>query len=311
MSLPWRNTENAYHILLSEVMLQQTQVETVLKRFYPPFLKRFPSLQALAHASLDDVLKLWQGLGYYQRARNLHSLAKQCPHGLPHTYDELLALPGVGPNTARAIMAFAYHKPYAVMEANVKRVLCRMHALKSPKPAELFAAADAFLDKNEPFNFNQAMMDIGSQLCTPKKPKCLVCPLLTVCEGKDHPESYPLKIQKQKIPVRTKTILVHQNASKHIHAKPRDGRFLHGLYQFNEHDVNAELSIDKQLIGRVNQTYSHFKLEADVYITRNNHNIHSNQWHSLDALKMLPMSGAEKKIMRLLEAYLASPQRLE
>ncbi|MBY0354265.1 MAG: hypothetical protein K2Q12_00885, partial [Rickettsiales bacterium] len=126
-SLPWRLTRDPYAIYVSEIMLQQTQVATVLTRFYHPFLARFPTLQSLADASQEEVLKAWEGLGYYSRARNLHQAAKICAPTLPTTVEGLLELPGIGRNTAHAIAAFAYHQPVAVMEANVKRVLHRLH----------------------------------------------------------------------------------------------------------------------------------------------------------------------------------------
>ena len=121
--LPWRNTKEPYHIYISEIMLQQTQVSTVLARYYFPFLKKFPTLSVLAKAPEVEVLKAWEGLGYYQRARNLHKAAKITAPQLPHTLEGLLALPGIGQNTAHAILAFAHHKPVPVLEANVKRVI--------------------------------------------------------------------------------------------------------------------------------------------------------------------------------------------
>ena len=144
--LPWRNTDDPYHIYISEVMLQQTQVKTVLERYYFQFLEKFPSLEVLSRADLDEVLKMWEGLGYYTRAKNLHKTAQIIQPKLPKTYEALLKLPGIGKNTASAICAFAYKQNLAVMEANVKRILCRIHVLKNPKEEELRELALEMLD---------------------------------------------------------------------------------------------------------------------------------------------------------------------
>src|SRR5262249_17261464 len=181
---PWRNTRDAYHIYISEIMLQQTQVKTVLERFYMPFLKQFPTIEKLTNAPQKDVLKAWQGLGYYNRAINLHEATKQCEHALPKTPEALAALPAIGKNTANAIPAFAYHPPGAVMEANVKRVLSRIFAMKTPDEKTLWEKAATLLDRNEPFDYNQAMMDLGSMVCTKRAPKCRECPASGICVGK-------------------------------------------------------------------------------------------------------------------------------
>ena len=185
--LPWRGTTDSYAIYVSEIMLQQTQVATVMERYYFPFLKRFPTLAALAKAPQNDVLAAWQGLGYYNRALNLHKAAKGCKGILPQTVDELMALPGIGKNTAHAIAAFAYHQPVAVMEANVKRVLSRIFALKTPSELELWEKADLLLDASAPFDYNQAMMDIGAMICKKRSPLCNQCPAENICEGKPRP----------------------------------------------------------------------------------------------------------------------------
>lgn len=219
--LPWRNTTDPYHIWLSEVMLQQTQVSTVRDRFYGPFLKKFPTIASLAAAPSEAVMKAWEGLGYYSRARNLHKAAQQlnsegglppfAPEGASRrkrlaqrathpSLDQLLQLPGIGRNTASAILAFAYHQPVAILEANVKRIIARVFALTQPNDAELWAGAEALLNRDEPFNYNQAMMDIGALICTPKNPNCNACPASSICKGKIAPEKYPTPKTKNKHP---------------------------------------------------------------------------------------------------------------
>jgi A/G-specific adenine glycosylase len=196
-NLPWRNVLDPYPVYISEIMLQQTQVTTVLERFYFQFLKRFPTLASLAKADRDDVLKAWQGLGYYQRARNLHEAAKRCKGVLPGEVEALMELPGIGKNTAHAVAAFAFGKKTAVMEANVKRAICRIFALTRPSEAELWEKAVLLLDKCHSFDYNQAMMDIGATICTKRAPKCAQCPASKICKGKDSPEAYPTAIAKK------------------------------------------------------------------------------------------------------------------
>jgi A/G-specific adenine glycosylase len=155
--LPWRMTNNPYPIYISEIMLQQTQVKTVLERFYFPFLERFPTLTDLADAQLDDVLKMWEGLGYYTRAKNLHAAAQLCKGSLPTNAAELMQLPGIGRSTAHAIAAFAYREPLPIMDANVKRILHRYFALEEHDAKKLWGHAYTLFDTAHPFEFNQAI----------------------------------------------------------------------------------------------------------------------------------------------------------
>ncbi len=306
--LPWRNTRDAYAIYLSEVMLQQTQVKTVLERFYVPFLTRFPSLRALAEAPQDEVLSAWQGLGYYSRALNLHKAAKASAAGLPADVEALRALPGVGKNTAHAVAAFAFHQPVAVMEANVRRVLCRIFAISKPVEADLWEKAAALLDASHPFDYNQAMMDVGATVCTKRAPACAICPAQAICRGKDAPELYPAAKMAKKVPVRRETIWVLRNEAGEFYAAARASRFLGGLYQFAQSDAEATgLRVGKhhfarahgKTLGVVRQQYSHFTLEADVMLLEAG-KAGGKDWYGPRALLGLPMSMAEKKVMGLL-----------
>ncbi len=294
--LPWRNTGDAYAIYISEIMLQQTQVSTVLERYYFPFLKKFPTIYTLAKAKETDVLKAWQGLGYYNRAINLHHAAKQCDGTLPQTVEELIQLKGVGRNTAHAVAAFAYHQPVAVMEANVKRVVSRIFALKNPSEHELWERAEKLLDHKNPFDYNQAMMDIGALICKRRAPLCHECPATDICKGKDNPEAYPAPKTKKTTPVRRKTIVVSQNGQGKFHATPRTTRFLNGMYHFKESSTPPR---NATKLGYVRQQYSHFTLEADVYMK--NSTAKGKDWYSLAQLKKLPMSMAEQKILKMLQ----------
>jgi A/G-specific adenine glycosylase len=280
-------------------MLQQTQVKTVRERFYFPFLNKFPTLKSLAESPQQDVLKAWQGLGYYNRAANLHKSARLCKGRLPRTIDGLIALPGIGRNTAHAVAAFAYRQPVAVMEANLRRVLSRIFALENPSEAELWEKAQTLLDKRDPFDYNQAMMDIGSDVCTKRAPDCPVCPANSMCLGQASPESYPAPKQKKSVPIRKKNILVRRNRKGEFYATPRQGKFLNGLYHFVEIDGSLPPSKGQHL-GAVRQQYSHFTLEAEIYLEPANSS--GRDWHSLAQLKKLPMSMAEQKVLKLLSS---------
>lgn len=307
--LPWRRTNDPYAIYISEIMLQQTQVKTVLERYYFQFLECFPTLEKLAKSPREQVLQAWQGLGYYNRAVNMHNAAKACLTELPDNVEALIALPGIGRNTAHAVAAFAHHQPVAVMEANVRRVLSRIFALSSPSEQQLWEKASLLLDTKEPFNYNQAMMDIGAMVCSKRNPKCSQCPAQPICEGKVSPESYPAAKIKKAIPIRAKNIVVACNNKGEYYATPRSGRFLSGLYQFIEIGAEEKAIVlggktyklaDGRNLGSIRQQYSHFTLEAAVWLL-DTKTASGKHWHSFSKLKALPCSMAETKILGLLE----------
>ena len=296
--LPWRNTRDAYHIYLSEIMLQQTQVKTVLERFYFPFLKRFPTLQSIAEAKLDDVLKMWEGLGYYTRARNLHHTALTCKGILPCSPQELGGLKGIGKSTAHAICAFAYHQALPILDANVKRVLCRFFGLSTRDEKVLWNKAWELLDSAHPYEYNQAMMDLGSMICTSKKPLCSLCPLHVRCLGRKNPENYPLPIKKAKVPTKKRFALIIEKEEK-IALMQRQERLLHGLWGFVQVDA---LPSDAIIIGKVQHTYSHFKIELDVVKT--SLHVKVDGWFLLKDLNTLALSSVDKKIAAILQKEL-------
>jgi A/G-specific adenine glycosylase len=190
--LPWRRTRDPYRVWLSEIMLQQTRVAAAIP-YYEKFLERFPNIRALADAQEEEVLRLWSGLGYYSRARNLQKAAQQIitKHGgkFPTRLEDALALPGIGNYTAAAIMSIAFGEKHAVLDGNVARVLARLGAirgdLREPRRWQaLQETADGLLEKNSSGDWNQAMMELGATLCTPKSPQCLLCPVAQFCEGR-------------------------------------------------------------------------------------------------------------------------------
>ena len=290
--LPWRNTTDPYPIYLSEVMLQQTQVKTVLERYYFPFLKKFPTLKALGEAPLDDVLKLWEGLGYYNRAKNLHKTAVSIEK-LPETIEALMALPGIGKNTAHAIAVFAFRQPVPVMEANVKRILCRLHRFSVPDEKKLWHHAYAMVDKEQPFDYNQAMMDIGATLCLPKNPKCDLCPLKNICKGKETPEHYPIK-KKRNVPSREQNIVIRVYAEK-LSLCQRSGKFLHGLWGFEKSDIPPCAA---EYIGEVSHTYTHFKLKCKIYLYFESAP-GQEYYFAPEEIKNLAVSKVDEKIVKL------------
>jgi A/G-specific adenine glycosylase len=211
-SLPWQNTRDPYRVWLSEIMLQQTQVATVLG-YYARFLERFPSVADLATATSDDVMGLWSGLGYYSRARNLHRCAQDVValHGgqFPRSAEQLQTLPGIGPSTAAAIASFCFAERVAILDGNVKRVLTRVLAFSDDLASgknekQLLLIANSLLPEKDLVQtmprYTQAVMDLGATICTPRKPQCLICPVQNVCKAFAHgkPESFPVKTKKLK-----------------------------------------------------------------------------------------------------------------
>ena len=189
--LPWQGTRDAYRIWLAEIMLQQTQVPTVIG-YYERFLTRFPDVLSLARADLDEVLRLWAGLGYYPRARNLHRAAGMVAsdHGgsFPRSREALEQLPGIGRSTAAAIAAFAFGRREAILDGNVKRVLSRHFAIsgfpgEAQVSAKLWRRAEALLPARGIERYTQALMDLGATVCTARRPRCLVCPMTAICRA--------------------------------------------------------------------------------------------------------------------------------
>ncbi|MBN8544317.1 MAG: A/G-specific adenine glycosylase [Alphaproteobacteria bacterium] len=299
--LPWRLTKDPYAIWLSEVMLQQTQVATVRDRYYGQFLRQFPTVSALARAPLPKLLKAWEGMGYYRRAVNLHKAAQQIAPALPTTFEELIELPGIGKNTAHAILAFAYRKPHAVLEANVKRVVARIFAETDEK--KLWEHAELMLNRENPFDYNQAMMDVGAMICTPKAPKCKECPAMQICKGRKNPTAYPAAKTKKAVPTKKLFILVKQDANGRLFLEARESKLLGGLYGFEQTPTSPKNAVT---LGVVKHVYSHFKLEASVMLI-SSATSNSPNWHTKDALQKLPLSKLDQKVLELIDA--AQPSR--
>jgi A/G-specific adenine glycosylase len=244
-ALPWQGTRDPYRVWLSEIMLQQTQVTTVLG-YYARFLERFPDVRALAAASEDDVLAAWSGLGYYSRARNMHRCAKDVValHGgaFPRSAEQLAQLPGIGRSTAAAIASFCFSERVAILDGNVKRVLTRVLAFAGDVASgaaerELWSKAESLLPGRDLHDamprYTQGLMDLGATVCLPRDPSCLVCPVQDVCAARrdGNPQTYPVKTRKLKRTAQSLWLLRAQanDGSVWLHKRPSSGVWA-GLY---------------------------------------------------------------------------------
>lgn len=250
--LPWRSNPKPYNVWLSEIILQQTRVNQGLP-YYHRFIERFPTVKDLAEASEQEVLRLWQGLGYYSRARNLHKCARQvCEfhNGVfPQNFEALKKLPGIGDYTAAAIASICYKEPVAVVDGNVYRVMARVFgidtAINTPKAKkEFFDLGNQLIDRHQPDQYNQAVMEFGALHCTPKNPKCDVCTFNKVCVAKQKSLQKDLPVKDKKLKVRKRYFyyLVRRNAQS-LAMKKREGKDIwQGLYDFDLIESTAPLS---------------------------------------------------------------------
>ncbi|HET8730461.1 MAG TPA: A/G-specific adenine glycosylase, partial [Moraxellaceae bacterium] len=242
-TLPWQQNPSPYRVWVSEIMLQQTQVATVIP-YYERFLARFPDVHALAAAPQDDVLHLWTGLGYYARARNLQKAAQmlvdQYGGEFPETVDEVAGLPGIGRSTAGAILSLSRQHWAVILDGNVKRVLSRFHAVSETGAAQekrLWPLAEQHTPQQRVHHFNQAMMDLGATLCTRTRPACLLCPLQSACRGfaEGEPTAYPGKKATRTLPEKSVTLLVFLNADGEVLLEQRPSPGIWGgLWSFPE-----------------------------------------------------------------------------
>lgn len=248
--LPWRNTNDPYLIWISEIILQQTRVAQGYA-YYQRFIERFPNLESLAAAEENEVLKYWQGLGYYSRARNLHQAAISVNGVFPVKYEDILKLKGVGIYTAAAICSFAYNQPHAVVDGNVYRVLSRFFGINEPidsgKGKKIFASlAHDLLDKVQPALYNQAIMDFGALQCTPLSPDCTVCPFKNRCFAFNHNmvSSLPIKQNKTKTSERFfYYLLIRDNGNIYLN-KRTENDIWKNLYELPLIESNTALAVD-------------------------------------------------------------------
>ncbi|MEB3827621.1 A/G-specific adenine glycosylase [Phormidium sp. CCY1219] len=292
--LPWRRGQDPYPIWVSEIMLQQTQVKTVIP-YYERWLKRFPTVEKLACADQQAVLKAWQGLGYYARARNLHRAAEEIVrrHGgvFPNTLDAVMALPGIGRTTAGGILSAAFDLPVSVLDGNVKRILARVIGLSVPPNKAmkwLWQLSDCLLDPNRPRDFNQALMDLGAKVCTPKNPNCDRCPWTPHCQAYqlNLQSQLPMRSSSRPIPHKNIGVAVIWNDSGQILIdRRRQEGLLGGLWEFPggkleagetveaciareiREELGIEIEVGAHLIS-VEHAYTHFRVTLNVHHCR-------------------------------------------
>ena len=285
--LPWRRTSDPYFIMLSEFILQQTQICQGMD-YYLRFAERFPTAESLADASEEEVMRLWQGLGYYSRARHLHAAAKQIAEKghFPKDYAFVRALPGVGDYTAAAIMSFAFGEPYAVLDGNVQRVLARHFGITEPVDTTqgkklLRALADEMLDHERPALYNQSIMDFGALQCKPNSPLCHACPLADTCQA--------LSMHRvDKLPLKSKRTAIRDRYLTYIYTRTKDGKILlhrrgkgdiwQGLFEFPmiesarpltlaEVEEKVKVKAKLELVAQdVRHQLTHQRLHADFYL---------------------------------------------
>jgi A/G-specific adenine glycosylase len=328
-ALPWRGRRDPYFIWLSEAMLQQTQVATVVP-YYERFLERFPTIERLAAAPLDDVLRLWAGLGYYARARNLHAAARRivADHGgkLPDTVEELRKLPGFGPYTAGAVASIAFGRRAAVVDGNVARVLARLHAIRSDVRApatrsRLWRLAESLLPRRSCGDFNQAMMELGATLCTPAIPRCGRCPLRTECRAfrLGAADRLPVVAARPRVRRETHVVAAITRAGRWLFVRrPRRGLW-GGLWELPTAPSRstASLAVARRLAGelcgagvavearpfcRIERQLSHRKITFAGHVCRTATTlVHSASggrvWRSLDDLADLGISRAMSEVI--------------
>ncbi len=327
--LPWRSTRDPYRIWLSEVMLQQTGVATVIP-YYRRFLDRFPTVEDLAKADIDEVINLWAGLGYYSRARNLHAAAGVIVerHGgnFPGDLDELMALPGVGRSTAGAILSIAFDRKAPILDGNVRRVLIRLYAVaelpRSPAVERLlWQRAEELTPADRPHDYAQAIMDLGATVCTPRRPDCLACPLAGLCRAYRFglAAELPLRQEKKAVPLVKQVALLLESRGRFLVGKRPLSGMLGGLREFPSCDVGPEntpqeraewllqdLGIKATLVpvGRIRHAYSHFRVEVELFRGRvENRQVAErpeNDWLTVTELAGLALHGAHRKALPFL-----------
>lgn len=290
--LPWRRDHDPYRVWVSEVMLQQTQVATVIP-YYHRFLERFPDVRALAAAPIDDVLKLWEGLGYYARARNLHRAAQQVVREhdgvVPADADAFASLPGAGSYMTAAVQSIAFNTPLAAVDGNVKRVIARLFALplsidKREGARAVQARADELLDRDDPGTFNQAVMELGALVCRPSNPLCDECPLRDDCAALSRgiPDAFPVRDARREVPHQKIAVGVVSDGDRVLITRRAEKGMLGGLWEFPggkvqsgerpayacAREIEEETSLKVEVgekITRVKHVYTHLAVEIDVF----------------------------------------------
>jgi len=332
--LPWRARRTPYTVWISEIMLQQTQVSQV-EPYYRRFLDRFPDIQTLAEAPLERVLKTWEGMGYYSRARHIHQTAGILCHRfkgeIPEKIEDLLKLPGIGRSTAGAILSLAYGQPAPVLDGNIRRVLIRFFYIdQDPGKTEtinlLWKIASRILPAKTPDLFNEALMELGALICSPKNPDCLRCPIQTGCHGygSGRPDSLPVKRPRKRIPHFDVTAAVIRNSKKILITQRPEKGLLGGLWEFPggkkepfesleeclKREIREELNIEIEVGDRfiqVRHAYTHFRITLHCFFCRKIRGritplgVKAYRWVYPEELGEFPFPRADQKVIETLK----------
>lgn len=319
--LPWRRTRDPYGIWLSEVMLQQTRIETALP-YYQRFLEKFPTVEDLARAEVEEVLALWSGLGYYRRARQLHAAARKVVEigGFPRTVEGLRELPGIGPYTAAAVASIAFGVAEPVLDGNVERVLSRWLALEldpksRPARERMLAAAAGLLDPERAGDSNQALMELGATVCVPKRPRCLLCPIAPSCQavGID-PERFPVARAKRERELhRLLVAVVERDGKVLLFRRAEDSALLAGIWELPW--TNLEPAPEEGLaeryggrwsigpkVGGVRHSITFRDLELDVHRAEAVAPEGTLGWFGEQERAEMPLSSLVKKVLRVVNS---------
>jgi len=340
--LPWRTNKFPYNIWVSEIMLQQTQVKTVVD-YYNRFIQELPTIDSLAKCPEEKLLKLWEGLGYYNRVFNMQKASRKIidvhSGSFPSDYGTILELPGIGKYTASAISSIAFDQPYAVLDGNVKRVIARMMSYRDPinKPSSekiLWEIADDLLERNSPGDYNQAIMELGAEICKPKVTECANCPIRSYCKAFELNivAELPVKLKKKKTPESKQVVAVIVNQEKQVllFKRPVDG-MLKGMWELPNVTLNGKRGAKDELEQFIKRTfnfsfnfsqftgpykhqYSHFTLLSDVYISHVSNGINLSSlknslsgdfvWYKLQEDNEVAVHRAHSKILNKLKSVL-------
>jgi A/G-specific adenine glycosylase len=337
-SLPWRDHPDPYAVWVSEIMLQQTRVEAVIP-YFERWMRLFPTIRALAAASEQEVLNAWEGLGYYTRARNLHRAAKIVAEKfggeLPRDLDELRKLPGIGRYTLGAVSSIAFGMNIPALDGNIKRVYARIFDLVEPVDSSagekmLWEIAENILPKNEAGDYNQALMDLGATICVPKNPRCLVCPVMELCDARANgtQNERPVKLPKRDVPHHIYAAGVIIQRGRVLLAKRPSQGLLGGMWEFPNGRVDqnppgglvealqtgynirlraSQRNIQRmELLGVVHHGYSHFSVEVHVYLCELEslpHGARNLKWVWIKDLEEYPMGKIDRQIARTIQEH--------
>lgn len=335
-TLPWRGHPDPYAVWVSEIMLQQTRVETVIP-YFDKWMRLFPTITSLAHTSEQSVLNAWEGLGYYSRARNLHKaariVAQQYQGEIPRDLDQLRKLPGVGRYTLGAIASIAFDMNVPALDGNIKRVYARVFDITEPVDSPkgdklLWELAEKSLPKKDAGDYNQALMDLGATICVPKNPRCLICPLMKLCKARENgtQNQRPVKLPKKSVPHHTHVAGVIENKGKVLLARRPSKGLLGGMWEFPNGRIDGQNPLEglasalktgynlrlretrskirkTKAIGVVHHGYSHFSVSVHVYPCDVDHvpRAENLRWVLLKDLDEYPMGKIDRQIANLIK----------